>query len=680
MKFKYQNIPHHDHFHTPTPTMRVTWKLSILSLFFSKIHARIPKIYVYEHPDVDWSYLSDCYQEAHDGLLPEMDEDGEHAQNMGEVWIHRAMLSHPRRVLDPEKANMFYVPLYVATSSDVEPMAGSLLCNGQTHHERMERALDYLEKESVYFNRLGGSDHFMACTWWRCGPAMGNRARVVLSRTVLAINESPPAHNDWAQWECMNRVVTVPYVASSRLTGRGVNHHSRVDREIPFYFAGRSRGREERENLSIIQENIPSSSIGVTSWDWTDGPNAYAEHITNSKFCLCPRGDTQSSRRMFDAIAAGCIPVMSESQIGEGSVPFSNQVSYDSFAFVYEDAVFLNKTLLLEKALVINSIPDEHLVTKRRHLAFAHKVLVYSEETVISQDLETPVMIKYLTREISKAMLGDGIWACDPTPWWERPAQWVSVIPPPTDQAQDWSINTEAIVFRENEIFMCTPPFTGSKPIRLFMKKVQEMSTWKGKNIINGLDIVTLHGPEMYNIFARVGWIKAAMVRDPVTRLLVSYVVTISRDPQLFKEFVSGMYGKEVAGIPEVFRPMKSMCGLRHVHFESIIPYEHVETHGKIFLQSLPYDLWNRSGMNWGNEYEMDIFEYVDEVVHQNHSDDPVFSIFEECEWVDYFDEEVFSMVESIYKEDYDAFRWYSIGTWKKKYDNCINSVGKTSE
>jgi len=644
----------------------------VLANALTNVYARIPKIYVYDDPDVDWSYLSRCYEEAHDGLLPEMDEDGEHAQNMGEIWIHRAMLSHPRRVYDPEEANMFYIPLYIAVSSDVEPMAGSLICNGETHHERLTRALDYLEHKSIYFKRLGGADHFLTCTWWRCGPAMGNRARVVLSRSVLAINESPPAQNDWAQWECMNRVVTVPYVASSKLTCSGVNHHSKLERNIPFYFAGRSRGRVERDNLSIIQENIPASSIGVTSWDWTDGPNAYADHITNSKYCLCPRGDTQSSRRLYDAIAAGCIPVMSKSQVEQGSVPFNNQLAYDSFSFVYDDEIFLNKTMLLEKALILHSIPDEHLVTKRRHLSFAHKVLVYSEETAISHSLEPSVMMKYFMREVSKAMFGNGIWGCDPTPWWEKPAEWVSIIPPPLSQVHDWSINTEGVVVREHEIFMCTPPFTGSKAIRLFLKNVQQMSSWKGNNIVDGLDIISLDGPEMYTIFARVGWIKAAMVRDPVTRILTAYMVTTSRDPQSFKKFIQSIYGKEVKDIPETFRPMRSMCGLRHVHFESVISYENVDTDGKLFLQSLPYDLWERSGTSWGNDYTMDIFEYVQEFVHSNHSNDTVFMIFDSCDWVEYFDEEILSMIEVIYQEDYKAFGWYDIQTWKEKYNNCF--------
>ena len=82
---------------------------------------------------------------------------------MGEVWIHQALLRHPLRTTDPEQASLFYVPLYATVSSDSEPLLGSLECNGTTHMERVDGALDFLEKESKYFMRFGGADHFIAC-------------------------------------------------------------------------------------------------------------------------------------------------------------------------------------------------------------------------------------------------------------------------------------------------------------------------------------------------------------------------------------------------------------------------------------------------------------------------------------------------------------------------------------
>lgn len=647
--------------------MKVSPTLAVFITVVCNVVAEIPKIYVYENSELDWSYLSSCYQDANNGLLPELDENEEHAQNMGEVWIHRAMLSHPRRVMDPSVANMFYIPLYITVSSNAMPLAGSLLCKGKTHRQRVEEALDYLEHRSLYFKRLGGADHFLACTWWRCGAAMGNRARVVLSRAVLAINESPPAHNDWAMWECTNRVVTVPYVASSKLTISGMEHHSKTERSIPFYFAGRVRGRPERENMGIIQKSIPESSIGVTSWDWIDGPDVYAKRITDSKFCLCPRGDTQSSRRLFDSIAAGCIPIMTKSQITQGNVPFSNQLAYESFSFVYEDEVFLDENKLLKMAFVLNSIPDDHLVLKRKHLSFAHKALIYSNDTIMSFE-EPNVLVKYFISEVRKTMFGEGIWNCERTPWWKRPAEWVSDIPPPPSQARDWAINTEAVVIREHEIFMCTPPFTGSRSIRMFLKDVQEISTWEGKNVVDGLDIIRLQGPEMYDIFARVGWIKAAMVRDPVTRVLTAFTATISTDPIYFKKFVQILFDNKY-DIPEVFRPMVRMCGLKHVHFESIITYENSSTDGKIFLESLPNFLWSQSGLHWGENQDMDVFSYVKKHVYKKND---IFELFENCSWVQYFDYDIFFMLKNIYKEDYVAFSWYNIQDWVNKYEKCL--------
>lgn len=119
-------------------------------------------IYVYDHPAVDWSRLVDCYRQEH-GVAPWMDEEREHAQNMAEVWVHQALLRHPRRTHDPESASLFYVPLYVAVSSNAEPHLGSLSCGGQTHQGRMSEALDYLESESTYFMQYGGSNHFFVC-------------------------------------------------------------------------------------------------------------------------------------------------------------------------------------------------------------------------------------------------------------------------------------------------------------------------------------------------------------------------------------------------------------------------------------------------------------------------------------------------------------------------------------
>lgn len=119
-------------------------------------------IYVYDDPAVDWSRLVECYRRKN-GVAPWRDEEGEHAQNMAEVWVHQALLRHPSRTLDPSEASLYYIPLYATVSSDAEPRIGSLRCHGETHQERINNALDYLESESTYFTQFGGADHFFVC-------------------------------------------------------------------------------------------------------------------------------------------------------------------------------------------------------------------------------------------------------------------------------------------------------------------------------------------------------------------------------------------------------------------------------------------------------------------------------------------------------------------------------------
>jgi len=634
----------------------------------------VPKIYIYDDPRVDWSHLIPCYEEQHKGVSPHKDESSEHAQNMGEVWMHQLMLKHPYRTMDPREASMFYVPMYITVSSDAEPLGGSLLCNGKTHMERVSEAIEYLETESIYFKTLGGSDHMITCTWWRCGAAMGNNARVVLSRTIIGINESPPVNNIWARWECMDRVITLPYVASSKLT-TGHDHHTNVERKIPFYFSGRARGRIERENLVVIQEKYTDSFIGVSKWAWADDPESYSDHITNSVFCLCPRGDTPSSRRLFDAVEAGCIPVMTESQVVDGAVPFKKHINYESFSVIVPDNTFLTKKDVLTMATGLYNMDKKELEFKRMNLKYARKFLVYgtstSEEMIPSMGL-----VSFFLKDAWRAMNLKGTWGCDASPWWEFPADWVDASSPPLRQHGEWVFDTETIVSRENSILMCTPPYTRSKPIRNFFKHVQESSTWKGKNVVDeGLDIIQMSGPDMFEIYSKVGWVKASMVRDPVTRLLSAFmldksVVAYTIDGKGFKDFVYDMGTDVDIEIPHVFKPMRSMCGMRHVHFESIVQYENVDTLGKKFLESLPGDIWKNSGLNW-EEGDIDIIEYFNEKYESVSRDINLNTLFNTCEWSRYYDEDTLDLVGEIYKEDYDAFRFYNVEEWKEKLASC---------
>lgn len=206
------------------------------------------KVYVYDDPVFDHTAVIQCYRDAHGGVAPWQDERADMAQDMGEIWLHQALLSHPWRVFDPEDADVFYIPLYPVLGFKLLSDDGT--CDGLTHRQMMTRSITHLVKNSVYFNRFGGADHVVVCAWWSCGKrALDPQHRMLLRRTVVGINEK--VYN-WVMWGCRARMVVVPYTASSTLTTMAaIGGRSAEERDIPFFFVGTGRGRPERNNLKV---------------------------------------------------------------------------------------------------------------------------------------------------------------------------------------------------------------------------------------------------------------------------------------------------------------------------------------------------------------------------------------------------------------------------------------------
>ncbi|CAN0000880.1 unnamed protein product, partial [Sphacelaria rigidula] len=159
--------------------------------------------------------------------------------------------------------------------------------------------------------RYGGADHLIICAWWNCRGTFDASLHMRLARVMVGINEAEP---DWARWGCKHRLVTVPYTSSSSTTTADkIGGLPLKDRTVLFFFAGTDRGRRERLNLKVLKKTFPETSVielGHHESAWSEDGSSYSENMSRSRFCFCPRGDTRSSRRMFDAVAAGCIPVL----------------------------------------------------------------------------------------------------------------------------------------------------------------------------------------------------------------------------------------------------------------------------------------------------------------------------------------------------------------------------------
>lgn len=91
-----------------------------------------------------------------------------------------------------------------------------------------------------------------------------------------------------------------------------------------------------------------------------EGPSKdYLQEVRDSIFCLCPRGFAPWSRRFFDSVALGCIPVVIADNI---ELPFEEFIDYRKFTVKVMESDIVNlKDILL-------SIPKERILEMFREL------------------------------------------------------------------------------------------------------------------------------------------------------------------------------------------------------------------------------------------------------------------------------------------------------------------------
>lgn len=346
------------------PTARPQTKPGIPSSF------KGGKFYMYNDPEFNFFDAVECYKRNHNGTDIWSDERMDTVQDTGELWLFRALSQHPNRTLDPEEADLFYVPAFLATSYRMKHSCGF------SHYERMLDITDALTR-MPYWDRHQGADHLFSCGWWRCGDALRPLRNLlrVHEASILSIMERVKW---WTGWRCPERLVTHPYVANHEVTKKFTNTPF-SERSTSFFFVGCSRWRAVRSNINVLKI-LDGTYIYIkhNCKKFTVGADAYAEMIMDSRFCLIPRGDTYTSRRLFDAVAAGCIPIIQDGGIRR-SLPFKWKLKYKDFAVFAPTQVFQNSSLLLTFCSELLDRPVERFEEMQMALLSIRDDLVWGE-------------------------------------------------------------------------------------------------------------------------------------------------------------------------------------------------------------------------------------------------------------------------------------------------------------
>lgn len=97
----------------------------------------------------------------------------------------------------------------------------------------------------------------------------------------------------------------------------------------------------------------------------------YIMDLKRSKYCLHLRGDTTTSRRLFDSIAAGCVPFIISDDV---HLPFIDQIDYSKFSVIVPERKFIRNAQNIIKMYSNNM---ELWQQKREALAQARRDLIY---------------------------------------------------------------------------------------------------------------------------------------------------------------------------------------------------------------------------------------------------------------------------------------------------------------
>ena len=136
-----------------------------------------------------------------------------------------------------------------------------------------------------------------------------------------------------------------------------------------------------KARLSGFKTAVSSKSLGIDNEKMFFSlessslpPVHYKEKMLNSTYCLILRGDTTSSKRLFSAIACGCIPVI----ISDGiQLPFANIIDYNTFTFTFSESVVNDLRSIFGHLLSVTperySQMRQALADVRPHLLFGYK-------------------------------------------------------------------------------------------------------------------------------------------------------------------------------------------------------------------------------------------------------------------------------------------------------------------
>jgi len=348
------------------------------------------KVYIYDLPPAFNMDLVECYLNTY-GEYVWNDENKERAQNTADIWMHELLSRYPQRTYSISEANVAYIPFYGFLSTHFSGIHDEPACNGLGHWQRAQDLAAFLKQSKMFMNHP--AKHAMTISFWNVvyagypywneepfAVATGPLYYLLQNVTLLVYEKQFGSFRNTAEYETWpSPLVTIPYVPSRQLAEATVR--SQDARPIRVYFRGNlqldsaaktgaSRGERLRQHLTKAFGSISGALLVDSTTNYSH--EGYIEEMQRSVFCIVPAGDTPTSRRLFDAIAAGCVPVIVADNI---TLPFSGFIEWDSFIVRIRENDVINHAAKVTKTML--SIPEEKIKDMQQKLLATRDDFVY---------------------------------------------------------------------------------------------------------------------------------------------------------------------------------------------------------------------------------------------------------------------------------------------------------------
>ena len=318
--------------------------------------------YLYEGPDFDdGSWFERCARGLRGETVTEDQYSGEH-------YFLNQLRQHRWRTRSASSALLFVVPIYA--NAAMQPSVQGTSCNG-THFQLLLDRTAAAVAASEHYKRHQGADHVLVANSWKfaehspkqvpwskLGQKPNDFFQHVFRNAIVGHMETRFGGNGF--WRCS---VVSPYTANLDADYDKQNAHlvPPSQRDVSFYFQGGANNRgtfgyafrqaalaqlQDYPRAHISAFSLPGSPYpcgrgGVTTNCKAGRSNpAFRALMRRTKYNLILRGDSPSSRRLYDGIAVGAISVLVSDQLWSVGLPFGCLVPWRRFAFTLREEPF----------------------------------------------------------------------------------------------------------------------------------------------------------------------------------------------------------------------------------------------------------------------------------------------------------------------------------------------------